>query len=165
MTFGERIKKRRLDKGLTQKDLADMVGVGQTTIARYESNTNFPTKFVLAAIAEKLDVDTFWLILGDKRGMIDEKIIPFLSNFKATQLTKEGYEKDGTLRTPKIIKELANLEQDKKLNIDVDKSEIFNNQADLEKESVELKEIIANQKEKILELQNKLIELLEKDSK
>ena len=36
MTFGEKLKKHRKEKGMTQKQLAEAIGVGATTIINYE---------------------------------------------------------------------------------------------------------------------------------
>jgi len=35
-TFGEYIRKARLEKGLTQKDVAEAIGVDEMTIVRWE---------------------------------------------------------------------------------------------------------------------------------
>ena len=36
MTFGERLKQSRIDKGLSQTDLARLAGIHYTQIGRYE---------------------------------------------------------------------------------------------------------------------------------
>ena len=48
MGIGERIKKRRLELGLTVDQLADMLGKNRATVYRYESNEieNFPTTII-----------------------------------------------------------------------------------------------------------------------
>ena len=48
-----RLKLRRVEKGLTQKELADMVGIGQGFISDYETGRYFPRKKVLAELFGK----------------------------------------------------------------------------------------------------------------
>ena len=40
---GERIKKLRKEKGLTQQQLGEMLGVQKSAIAKYENGHTFPT--------------------------------------------------------------------------------------------------------------------------
>ena len=42
MTLGQKIKKLRTEKGLTQKDLADQLHVTFQTVSKWESGTNEP---------------------------------------------------------------------------------------------------------------------------
>jgi len=64
--FGERLKKARSEKELTQKQLADAVGVAAPTISYYEkhsdaSDRKTPALDKVYAIAEVLDVSIDWL--------------------------------------------------------------------------------------------------------
>lgn len=54
---GKQIKKFRLMRGMTQKELGIKIGVKHNTISSYESGTNMPDQNVLFAIAEVLDVN------------------------------------------------------------------------------------------------------------
>lgn len=58
MSVGENIKTYRKNKHLTQKQLADKIGLSEITIRRYEKNTNVPTIEILNKISEVLDVST-----------------------------------------------------------------------------------------------------------
>ena len=49
--FATRLRELRRERGLRQRDLADALGVAQTTIANYEQNTRFPDEATLRAIA------------------------------------------------------------------------------------------------------------------
>lgn len=52
----------RIDKGMTQKQLADALGVGQSIIARWETGGRVPKMQTLQRIAEALGVDWIELI-------------------------------------------------------------------------------------------------------
>lgn len=57
MNIGENIKKYRKEKGLTQKELADKIGKGFSTVQKYELNISQPPIDVLNRIADTLDID------------------------------------------------------------------------------------------------------------
>ncbi len=60
---GKRIKKKRLDKGMTQKDLGERIGVTAATINKYETGiTPNLTRSRLQAIAKILDVSEVYLL-------------------------------------------------------------------------------------------------------
>ena len=51
MTINERLKELRIENGLTQKQLADKIGLGQTTVASHEKS-HTPTLDNLVAYAD-----------------------------------------------------------------------------------------------------------------
>ena len=55
MEFNERLKKVRQEKGLTQKQVADHVGVSKQTITAYEAGTREPDLMKLILLAEAMD--------------------------------------------------------------------------------------------------------------
>lgn len=57
MLIGEKIKKYRKEKGLTQKELADKIGKGFSTVQKYELNISQPPIDVLNRIADTLDIN------------------------------------------------------------------------------------------------------------
>jgi len=61
MTFAEKVKKARLEQGLTQTDLAEKVGVSLRTITSYEKDGIKPRPKTLAKLAEVLKVSTIYL--------------------------------------------------------------------------------------------------------
>jgi len=61
MGFGNQIRKAREAKGLTQKDLADRIGVTASAVTNYENETSHPKKEVLYRMFEALDVDANYL--------------------------------------------------------------------------------------------------------
>ncbi len=70
MDVGERIKKYRKEKGLSQEALAYSVFVSRTLITKYENGSAFPTEDNLKKIAEVLDVDPNELLSEKERDLI-----------------------------------------------------------------------------------------------
>ena len=56
MTIGENIKKYRIQRGLTQKQLGRLCGMADSAIRRYENNGANPKRETLAKIAKALGV-------------------------------------------------------------------------------------------------------------
>jgi transcriptional regulator with XRE-family HTH domain len=67
MGFGERLKKARQDKGISQSELGKLVGVHYTQIGRYESKGVKPSGDVLAKIASVLGVTSEFLMSGSSQ--------------------------------------------------------------------------------------------------
>ncbi len=55
MSFAEKVKKLREEKGLTQAELANMIGIAQPTIAQYEKGMKVPTIITGVDLAKKLN--------------------------------------------------------------------------------------------------------------
>ena len=66
MAFAENVKRLREEKGLTQKQLANLVGITQPTIAQYEIGIKVPTIVIGAKIAKELDT-TCKDLLSDRK--------------------------------------------------------------------------------------------------
>ena len=64
MEFKERLKKVRVEKGISQSELAKSIGVHVTNISRYERGENRPTSDVLTKLANSLDVTADYLMGG-----------------------------------------------------------------------------------------------------
>lgn len=62
MTLGERIKNRRKMLKLTQKQLASKMGIDNTTISKWESDTYEPDAKSLNRLSEILDASTDYLL-------------------------------------------------------------------------------------------------------
>lgn len=60
--IGERIKKARLEKGYTQLQLAEMIGVAKNTITGYETGTREPDSNRITAIAKALSVSGDYIL-------------------------------------------------------------------------------------------------------
>ena len=89
-SFGERLKQLRKDKGFTQQELADEVGVSRRVIIYYERESQHPPSSILPGLAKALTVS------------IDE-----LLDLKAT---KKGKAKSAEL-SPRLARRLHQIEQ------------------------------------------------------
>ena len=65
--IGRRIKRERLDRALTQRALASMVGVGAPHISKIEAGREIPSDTLLRRIAGALDCDFEELLLVARR--------------------------------------------------------------------------------------------------
>ena len=59
---GERLKRERLSKGLTQEDLGYAVGIRNVTISQYESGARTPSSPILSKLAGVLGISTDYLL-------------------------------------------------------------------------------------------------------
>lgn len=67
MTTGDRIKKARKNAGLTQKQLAEKIGVAEITIRQYETNKRLPkNKDITSKLADVLHVSGVYLLWGEE---------------------------------------------------------------------------------------------------
>lgn len=64
-TIGERMRQVRLQRGLTQADLAKLAGMSATTVSRIERGRLVPHQHTLQHLATALEVSPWWLLLGD----------------------------------------------------------------------------------------------------
>lgn len=62
LNLGEKLKQLRLEKNLTQKQLADRLGVAISAISSYESDTRCPTFDTLIKYARIFHVSTDYLL-------------------------------------------------------------------------------------------------------
>ena len=56
-TFGERLRKSRLELGLSISEVAELCNVTKSIISGYECNRYNPTKYVLNLLSSKFDLD------------------------------------------------------------------------------------------------------------
>lgn len=61
MSFGDRLKEARVMKGYTQKQLAEKLNIGGTTVTGYEKDNSEPSMNTISKIMEILDVDANFL--------------------------------------------------------------------------------------------------------
>lgn len=60
--FGEKIRALRLEKGLTQTQLADKIGLVKGSISAYEQGKKYPSIEVLIKLCSVFDVSSDYLI-------------------------------------------------------------------------------------------------------
>lgn len=78
MAFPDRLARLRKDKGLTQKELAEIVGLNQAQVHRYEKGAAEPSMSALKRLALALGVTTDELVFeDDERGPDDELRLQF----------------------------------------------------------------------------------------
>ena len=75
MAFAEKISKLRNERGFTQQDMANMIGVGIAQIRRYEKGKSSPTLEVIKNIAKTLGVSADELIFDEGEGVAAAKIV------------------------------------------------------------------------------------------
>lgn len=56
MTFGERLKELRKKRGLTQKELAQLISAKNNSVSNWENDQNIPTASVVFSLARALNV-------------------------------------------------------------------------------------------------------------
>ena len=68
--MGERLKNLRISKNLTQKQVAERLGIAISTLSGYELEEKHPSYFVLMKLARLYDVSTDYLIgMTEKRNI------------------------------------------------------------------------------------------------
>ena len=60
--FSERIKSLRAERGLSQKEIANSIGISESAYQRYEQPTREPTLGKIIKIADYYDVSTDFLL-------------------------------------------------------------------------------------------------------
>lgn len=89
--FGEKLKQLRTEKNITQKELADFLGVTPKAISFYELNQREPSMNLIVKIAQKFNVPTDYLldnkpditVLPNYIGIVTEsKKIPIIGSVK-----------------------------------------------------------------------------------
>ncbi len=66
MTFGERLKQIRMDRNMSQEELATILETSKQVISRYENNQRSPKISIVEEYSKKLGVDINYL-LGDEK--------------------------------------------------------------------------------------------------
>ncbi len=104
--IGEKIKKYRKEKGLTQKKLGELCGINEANIRKYELGKANPKIETIEKIAKALETTTDELrgIKKDIAYNVDE-IIEALNRYKAQQLENETLSYNGRWIACKVIEE------------------------------------------------------------
>ena len=67
MEIGERIKRLRKEKGVTQVQLAKDLNINKSTIGHYETNKRRPEYEILILLAQYLETSTDYILGIDKK--------------------------------------------------------------------------------------------------
>ena len=62
VNMGEKLKSLRLEKNLTQKQIADRIGLAISAVSSYESNSRYPSYDVLVKLSRIFHVSTDYLL-------------------------------------------------------------------------------------------------------
>lgn len=80
VNMGEKLRSLRIEKNLTQKQVADRIGLAISAVSSYESGSRYPTYDTLIKLARMFHVSTDYLLgIADKRnidvtGLDDEDV-------------------------------------------------------------------------------------------
>jgi len=90
MGLGERIKHLREKRNLTQKDFAEILKIGRSTVSQYESNSRAPDNETLKLIAEYFCTSTDYLLgrtnIEDAEFYRPNKVSEIKTNYNTTPL-------------------------------------------------------------------------------
>ena len=75
MSINDRIKEARKNKGITQEQLGELIGVAKTTITGYEKNRE-PSAAKVGEIADALDVDVNFLFQDEVKKLHENGATP-----------------------------------------------------------------------------------------
>ena len=94
MTLGQKIKKLRSDKNLTQKEMADQLNVSFQTVSKWESDLNEPDLSTIRQIAKLFDCSLEYLINEDEDQPKIEKTAEPVVEVKEVHHSYSTYSKD-----------------------------------------------------------------------
>jgi len=92
MDFSKRLKKIRIEKGLTKGDLAKLIGVHYSQIGRYEEKGAQPSSDVMAKLANALEISTDFLMNGTSDDLANSTLTDkeLLNQFKTIEKLSEN---------------------------------------------------------------------------
>ena len=87
MSFSERLKKARTQKGFSKSELAEEIGVHYSQIGRYENKGAIPSGDVLQKITNILEVSADYLLNGTTETLADNTLTDkeLLNQFKTIE--------------------------------------------------------------------------------
>lgn len=78
-SIGERIRQARLDKGLSQVELAIAANVSQPTVANWERDSHAPRQPVLERLADILESSSHWFLSGKQNNGHTNSVLEYLA--------------------------------------------------------------------------------------
>ena len=92
MEIGQKIKKARLERGLTQQELGDIVGVQKSAIAKYENGRVVNIKrSTLQKIAKALNIRPSELLFNDTPKDAANLHVRIITDFELMEAIKDYY--------------------------------------------------------------------------
>ncbi len=93
MDFGERLKDLRMQKNMTQEDVASKLFVTKQAVSRWENGNCLPDVATLGKLAELFDVNIDYLLTGNENVKI-EKEIEIIEKEKIVEVEKPLTDED-----------------------------------------------------------------------
>ena len=75
MPFGDKLKNARINAGLTQKQLANLIGAKHNSISNWENNQNMPDPNMIETICGALNVSPSYLLINNSDSLNDPYFI------------------------------------------------------------------------------------------
>ena len=89
--FGKKLKETRRRKRLTQKQLADLIGVKDNSISNWEKGRNLPKNMdTIILLCETLDIDINWLLYDGKEPPKNVAVLKYLTDNSVDDLPQEA---------------------------------------------------------------------------
>lgn len=99
MTFNERLKMLREDKGFTQQHLSEVLNVSSSAVSHYENGTREPTIETLIRMADVLNVSVDYLVGNTNANILpNEKKKPYCKGVSTDSLIQRAIQLDPSHR-------------------------------------------------------------------
>ncbi|SCJ52740.1 HTH-type transcriptional regulator sinR [uncultured Eubacterium sp.] len=104
-TIGERVKRLRKNKGLQQKDLAELMNINRLTITKIENGNHQGSFELIKKLSETLEVSADYLLTGERYekehndGLSEEgqKLLKEYKEYLNQKYPKKQFEEVGNL--------------------------------------------------------------------
>lgn len=113
MFIGEKLKKIRKEKGITQKQLADALSVSVMTVQRYETNTREPKSEMIDKLCSVLGTMPEYFLISDYDSYIENSYLRDKTVILSYELNESFEKLNNTGKSIAIqrVKELTEIER------------------------------------------------------